>query len=130
MAPTVLTAEPINLGRLFLTPAQRTSLDEQHTMTPAETSDSGARLRPCALRLDGEVRHTSGTRLYWINSHRRTLAELESHGIVAGHSGIELISPSQRIPLRPGERLSVDSAAYVPALSELCAPSPGERSDP
>lgn len=130
IALPVVAAEPINLGRLFLTPAQRASLDEQNTASPAEKAAFPARPQPCTLRLDGEIRHAGGARLYWINRHRLTLAELEIHGIVAGRSGIELTSRSQRIPLHPGERLILESAAHFPALRELCHPGPGDWSDP
>lgn len=53
------------LGRLFLTPAQRASLDQQRQRAAAAPSGSGE--REGSLTVNGEVRRSDGHNTRWIN---------------------------------------------------------------
>ena len=59
------SAEAEALGRLFLTPSQRTALDRQRLLNPgfqAKPLDSES-----SLTINGEVRRSDGRRTRWIN---------------------------------------------------------------
>ena len=65
LLPLASQAQQEGLGRLFLTPEQRQSLDRQRLINPGgfESPDEAG----AGLTLNGEVRRSSGRNTRWIN---------------------------------------------------------------
>lgn len=88
------------LGRLFLTPAQRTALELRRRLdVPAASSDAGP------LRLDGVVHRSDGRVTIWINGHPQ-----RDDAIGPGAGSAAFTAPSgqpDRIHVRIGETSAV-----------------------
>jgi len=67
-APARAADTPAPLGRLFLTPEDRETLDRQRHLSKQETG----RLEGDKLRLDGIVLRSSGQATVWINGQPQT----------------------------------------------------------
>jgi len=90
------TAEPAPLGRLFMTPEARMTLERQRQLKIQETQtpDGGP------LRLDGVVVRSSGKATVWINgqpqaANAASLPRETIGGLAAGEIRIHRHAPSQ-----------------------------------
>ena len=95
-------AEP--LGRLFFTPAQRSTLDAgKQLATPRKATPSG----PRAATLNGVVTRSDGESTVWVNGH--SVTRTGSPNASASHSDpaaarVELQGAGGRVKLKVGQR--------------------------
>ena len=107
LAPAAATAQ--ELGRLFFTPEQRSSLDARRK---ARVPDKPAAVVVAApvTRMDGYVKRSVGPATVWINGESLTESAPEAPRIEAGRSpggavSISVGEAGSRVRLRPGEAL-------------------------
>ena len=101
-------AEPVELGRLFYTPAQRAQLEATRAQHPRAASGSrssqtvGGSNAPAPLRFDGQVTRSDGQTTRWVDGK----AQLGTSGVSGLKPGQiradgKVYEPYQRV--RPGQ---------------------------
>ncbi len=133
----------LELGRLFLTPAERETLDRlRHARpitpppleasAPAETLDELAGEPPVPdvpLTVDGFIARSSGASTVWINGAEATAGALAGVGIAAGRLHLErsavrvpLTRGPSTVMLKPGQSFDPDSKQVSDAYQHAPAP--------
>ena len=126
------------LGRLFFTPAQRSTLDAgKQLATPRKAAPSG----PRAAMLNGVVTRSDGESTIWVNGH--SVSRSGSPNASASHSDpaaarVELQGAGGRVKLKVGQRFdrstgkvqeSYESAPVdaMPSASDTAIQNPVDR---
>lgn len=130
------------LGRLFLTPAERTALDEARVRrdepVAVESLPDRAELefeveavpdtRP-ALRVDGYVRRSGGPATVWVNGADSYQGDLGVHGVNArgvdvGPGGVDLpiAGTEETVRLKPGQTWDPQAGAVTDAYERRDEP--------
>ncbi len=140
MAGSVRAAEP--LGRLFFTPAQRSSLDvarTQRARTTLATERTEEVAAPVAqtLTYDGMVRRSDGKTTVWINN--RPVSDKESGGAAIvgrvrpdGSVTLQVPQSGRRVDLKPGQSVELLTGAIEEGYSRRPAapPEPKPAAEP
>lgn len=132
-SPQVAAADRYDIGRLFMTPAQRAELDAQRKRAPG-TEITVATPRPDAvalrddIRLNGIVRRSSGPATIWVNGRAldQESADLAGidvrHGPDASNRVTLSLDDGRALALKPGQSWLRDADQIVDCTS--CAPRP------
>ncbi|MGI9341934.1 MAG: hypothetical protein ACR2QV_03750 [Gammaproteobacteria bacterium] len=132
-SPHVAAADRYDIGRLFMTPAQRAELDAQRQRSPG-ADITVATPRPDAvalrddIRLNGIVRRSSGPATIWVNGRAldQESADLAGidvrHGLDAGNRVTLSLDNGRALALKPGQSWLSDTDQIVDCTS--CAPRP------
>ena len=132
-SPHVAAADRYDIGRLFMTPAQRAELDAQRHRAPrAEITVATPRPDAVALRddirLNGIVRRSSGPATIWVNGRALDQESADLAGIDVRHgpdasSRVTLsLDDGRALALKPGQSWLRDADEIVDCTS--CAPRP------
>jgi hypothetical protein len=102
-------ADAQELGRLFLTPDQRASLDARRKARVPDKPAAAAVVAAPVTRLDGYVKRSSGPSTVWINGESVTESAPEAPRIDTSRAGgtvsITVGEGGSRMRLKPGEAL-------------------------
>jgi hypothetical protein len=106
-APTLQAQE---LGRLFFTPEQRSSLDARRKARVPDKPAAAAAAASPTTRLDGYVQRSSGPSTVWVNGDPLLETSPEAPRIGAtrrddGRVSVTVGESGARVGLRPGETL-------------------------
>lgn len=102
----VVMGEETTLGRLFLTPQQRTALDRQRQRNPGflpDTIDNES-----SQTLNGLVRRSSGRNTQWINGEANWNGDTPRPGVAVGET---LYPTGEREGLLGGGRIVINPVA-------------------
>lgn len=126
-APAAQQEEPI--GRLFFTPAQRSSLDvarsqrARATLSTEATGEQPAPLQEQTITYGGMVRRSDGKSTIWINGRPVTEWEAVRGGTVVGKvradGSVSIQAPQagRRVDLKPGQSLELLSGTVEEGYS-------------
>jgi len=118
-APAVEAQE---LGRLFFTPEQRTSLDARRKARAPDKPNAPTVVSP-TTRLDGYVQRSSGPSTVWVNGESLLETAPEAPRIGAnrrddGRVSVPVGESGARVGLRPGETLDRGSGEVRDVIGE------------
>jgi len=130
------------LGRLFFTPAQRTSLDVARSQraraaVATEKSEQEATPVPQTITYSGVLRRSDGKTTVWINN--QPVYDRESAGAAAivgrvrpdGSVTLQVPQSGRSVSLKPGQSIELLSGAIEEAYSRrLAAPEPKPAAKP
>jgi hypothetical protein len=129
------------LGRMFFTPAQRTSLDiarNQRARATLSTDRSEEEAAPAAqtITYGGMVRRDDGKSTIWLNNQpvndRDAVGGAAIVGRVRADGGVTLQVPQsgRRVDLKPGQSVELLSGAIEEAYSRRPLPEPEPKPKP
>ena len=120
LAATAVEAQ--ELGRLFFTPEQRTSLDARRKARVPDKPNAPTVVSP-TTRLDGYVQRSSGPSTVWVNGESllETSPEAPRIGTTRrddGRVSVPVGESGARVGLRPGETLDRGSGEVRDVIGE------------
>lgn len=139
--PVAAQQEP--LGRLFFTPAQRSSLDvarsqrARATLSTESTEEQQAAPAAQSITYGGMVRRSDGKSTVWINGRPVTEQEAAAGATVVGRVGadgsvsVEVPQSGRSVRLKPGQSVELLSGTIEEAYSRKpVAPEPKPPAKP
>lgn len=137
------SAHAQQLGRLFLTPEERTLLEELRRESEIVESEPSAVVKPVEdvpaveqLTIDGLVIRSSGANSAWINgrpvtggSSSREGVRVETTPARGGRVKIKLPSGVDTVELKPGQKIDVDSGVVVESYERVTKTGAGNVFD-
>jgi hypothetical protein len=111
------------MGRLFLTPEQRESLDGRRKARVPDKPPAAPVVASPTTRVDGYVRRSGGPSTVWLNSEPVTDHAADAPRIRSGRGGeaqveVRVGEDGARVPMKPGQQMNRETGEVRDVLGD------------